>query len=101
LPDGAALRFFVGRGAADELVKVAFRAPGGLFLIHEREIAFVEFLEELIPVDRLKLLFGISGKIEPQHTDIASATGALDACGMRAAFLGPLADFVMIAGRMR
>src|SRR5205085_2747543 len=41
----------LGRLAPNQLVEIALLAAGGLFLIDECEIGFVEFLEELLPGD--------------------------------------------------
>ena len=46
-----------GRFGAYEFIEVTALASGGLFLVEQGEIAFVEFLEKLVPGDLLQIFF--------------------------------------------
>ncbi len=61
--------------AAHQFIEVALLPLGRLFLIEQREVAFIELLEELLPRNRLQLILRLARKIQPQKTAISLVPG--------------------------
>jgi hypothetical protein len=74
------------------------RLPAFLFvLVQESKMFFIEFFEELIPRNRLKLVFSSATReINPQKTDVIRIARPLNARGMPAAIFNPAFDLLMI-----
>lgn len=92
----------LGRLAADQLVEIALGTAGGLILVEQRELAFVELLKPFLPGDVLQGVFSaVTRKVEPQHADIILAARAADTGRLCPAFFGPLADLLVIRQELR
>lgn len=84
--------------AANKLVEVAALASGRGVLNDECQTALVEFLQPVIPRNRLKRAFtGITGKIDTENSEISSAAGTLHTGWLSAALFYPTADLFMIS----
>lgn len=83
--------------AAYEFVEVAALSACGCVLNDQRETAFVELVEPLVPANLGQRLFaGIAGKIDAQHADIAASACALHTRRPAAALLRPAANLFMV-----
>src|SRR5579875_769665 len=81
------------RPASDELREQA------VALVDEREPAFPELIEELVPRDLIeRLVLGLRNIREHDADDayVPALMRALDGCGLAAFALGPAADRVMV-----
>jgi hypothetical protein len=87
----------LGSFTTDQLVEVAARSACSFILHQQRQIAFIELLEEVVPRDGLQAVFsGIAGEIQAQDANILFSSGATDAAWMRFALFGPFANLIMI-----
>jgi hypothetical protein len=87
----------------DELVEVAPRTSGGLFLVYQFEAVTVELLEELVPRDLLQVcVITISGirEAESEDASLVPLVGAADLRRLSVARFRPLANCVVILGRL-
>src|SRR5690349_9537842 len=83
----------------NELVEPAQLSIGGLVLTEERQLGFLELVEERVPVDGVKL-FVLHAEVEPEHAGgFLAVLGSGDAGRMTAALLRPFPDGVMIGRR--
>src|SRR5690348_18050571 len=88
--------------AANQFVEVASLAVRSPVLVHECKVAFLEFLEELVPgyfLQRIIFALRSSWKLQTNHSDVIVASGALDASRLTAALFGPSADRFAIGDR--
>jgi hypothetical protein len=82
---------------SDQLIEIAPHALGSFFLHQEREIAFIELPEPVVPADFFeRILAAIAGKIETNHAHVLVPAGSLYARRSRIAILRPLAYLVVI-----
>src|SRR5690606_10058839 len=90
--------------AARELVEGAEVAVGRSLLIEERELALVELLEELVPLDGLEILVVlvvVPGERDPQQPDVLALPRSFHVRGLAAALLDPLPDLVVVRRVLR
>jgi hypothetical protein len=86
-----------GGFASNQLVEVAALTPGSLVLHQQSELALIELLEPVIPLDRLqRLRAAVSGKIQTDHTRVFCSAGPAHASRCCAALFCPLPDLLMI-----
>src|SRR5687768_12622163 len=87
------------RSAAHELAEAALLASLRLFLVEEREPLLLELVEELVPRDRLELVFpAVPRVVDAKQAGVILAAGAFDSRRAAAALLDPFSDEVMIGG---
>lgn len=78
--------------AADELVESAHLPVSRLVLVEHREALLVEFLEELIPRNRLEPIVVVAREVDAQHARFIALLRALHGARPTAACLCPLPD---------
>jgi hypothetical protein len=72
-------------------------AACGLVLDEQREVALVEFLEPIVPRYFFQRSFSaVARKIETNHADIVTASGAAYTGGFSVTFFGPAANLVVV-----
>jgi hypothetical protein len=72
-------------------------AARGLLLVEQREITLIELFEPIVPGNVLQRFFAAeTWKIQAQHADIAFVAGSLDTRRLRASFLRPTPDLLVI-----
>src|SRR3954449_4799400 len=89
----------LGGFAADQLVEIAPVAAGRLLLVQQREVRFVEFLEELLPRDFLErgmLRMRRFGKFDADDAGVILIVGPAHGRRSPAALFGPVADLVVV-----
>src|SRR6185312_3439885 len=88
------------RLSAHQLVEIAPLAARRFFLYQQREPAFVELLEPLVPLNALqRVASAIAGKIETDHANVFTAASPAHAGRARVALFRPTANLFMISQR--
>jgi hypothetical protein len=91
----------LGCVTADQLVEIAFLPSGSFVLNEQRQVAFVELPEPLVPSNRFqRVLSAVAGEIQANHSHVVPPASPADTGRSCSAFFRPTPNLVMIGQGM-